>query len=552
MNARGKNVLVVDDEDYVREVVSDALSAEGFTCTTAANGEEALERLSDSVPERFVSVVSDISMPEMDGLELAHKIHELDSDLPIIILTGYPTLETARDGYEHGVYQYLTKPINIEELATCVERAAEFARLVRADKHRKEELELEVKRRTEDLEFQTKALEISHTRVASVIEEANFGLLVLGQSDEVFLVNRRAEELLRMLPEFRNKSFEKPYREIFPPETTEKIAQVVDAVRASGDVQELPAVSIGPSTVMDLVSYPVMVKDTISAVVVAANDVTEKKRLEEQLLHSSKLAAIGELAAGVAHEINNPVGFVMSNTNTMEEYLKDITEMLGKYRRLRTSETSERDALSKEIEAFEAEIDIDFVMNDMAKISMENKAGLQRVAKIIKDLKSFAHIDEAVTSLADVNALLEDTLNLVRNEIKYKAEVVREYGEVGPIECHAGQLEQVFMNIMVNAAQAIEGKGEIAVKTSQKDGEVVVQISDTGKGIPEDVMPRLFEPFFTTKEVGEGTGMGLSIAYVIVEKHNGSIEAESEVGKGTTFTIRLPFESGVGTRKNEG
>jgi len=150
MNARGKNVLVVDDEDYVREVVSDALSAEGFTCTTAANGEEALERLSDSVPERFVSVVSDISMPEMDGLELAHKIHELDSDLPIIILTGYPTLETARDGYEHGVYQYLTKPINIEELATCVERAAEFARLVRADKHRKEELELEVKRRTED------------------------------------------------------------------------------------------------------------------------------------------------------------------------------------------------------------------------------------------------------------------------------------------------------------------------------------------------------------------------------------------------------------------
>jgi len=303
---------------------------------------------------------------------------------------------------------------------------------------------------------------------------------------------------------------------------------------------------------MDLVSYPVMVKDTISAVVVAANDVTEKKRLEEQLLHSSKLAAIGELAAGVAHEINNPVGFVMSNTNTMEEYLKDITEMLGKYRRLRTSETSERDALSKEIEAFEAEIDIDFVMNDMAKISMENKAGLQRVAKIIKDLKSFAHIDEAVTSLADVNALLEDTLNLVRNEIKYKAEVVREYGEVGPIECHAGQLEQVFMNIMVNAAQAIEGKGEIAVKTSQKDGEVVVQISDTGKGIPEDVMPRLFEPFFTTKEVGEGTGMGLSIAYVIVEKHNGSIEAESEVGKGTTFTIRLPFESGVGTRKNEG
>jgi len=295
-----------------------------------------------------------------------------------------------------------------------------------------------------------------------------------------------------------------------------------------------------------------MVKDTISAVVVAANDVTEKKRLEEQLLHSSKLAAIGELAAGVAHEINNPVGFVMSNTNTMEEYLKDITEMLGKYRRLRTSETSERDALSKEIEAFEAEIDIDFVMNDMAKISMENKAGLQRVAKIIKDLKSFAHIDEAVTSLADVNALLEDTLNLVRNEIKYKAEVVREYGEVGPIECHAGQLEQVFMNIMVNAAQAIEGKGEIAVKTSQKDGEVVVQISDTGKGIPEDVMPRLFEPFFTTKEVGEGTGMGLSIAYVIVEKHNGSIEAESEVGKGTTFTIRLPFESGVGTRKNEG
>lgn len=540
MSAKARNVLVVDDEDHVRQVVARALSSAGFTCTTAADGKEALEEFSDA--EMFVSVVSDLAMPEMDGIELARRIRELDSDIPIVILTAHATLETAREGYKHGVYQYLTKPIDFNELTTCVEHAAEYARLVRAGKHRKEELELEVKRRTKELEFQTKALEISHRRVASVIEEANFGLLVLGQSDEVFLLNRRAEELLQMLPVFRDKSFEKPYRQIFPPETTAKIAQVVDAVRASGNVQELPAVSVGPSTVMDLVSYPVMVKDSISAVVVAVNDVTEKKRLEEQLLHSSKLAAIGELAAGVAHEINNPVGFVMSNTNTMEEYLKDITELLGKYRLLRTSVPSERDALSAQIEALEAEIDIDFVMNDLAKISMENKGGLQRVAKIVNDLKSFAHVDEAVTSLADVNTLLEDTLNLARNEIKYKAEVVRDYGEVDPIECHAGQLEQVFMNIMVNAAHAIEGKGKIGVKTSQKNGELIVRISDTGKGIPDDVKPRLFEPFFTTKEVGEGTGMGLSIAYVIVEKHNGSIQVESEVGKGTTFTIRLPYK----------
>jgi two-component system NtrC family sensor kinase len=193
---------------------------------------------------------------------------------------------------------------------------------------------------------------------------------------------------------------------------------------------------------------------------------------------------------------------------------------------------------------------LDFVIGDLKNVVAESLEGTERVRKIVSDLKGFAHADDGKMQYANLNAGLDSTLNIVWNELKYKCDVKREYGSIPDILCHPMQLNQVFMNILVNAAQAIENRGEIAVRTWSEDGSVCVRISDTGVGIPRENLSRIFEPFFTTKEVAKGTGLGLSIAYDIVKKHRGTIEVESEVGKGTSFTIKLPVEGNNGEPDN--
>ena len=299
----------------------------------------------------------------------------------------------------------------------------------------------------------------------------------------------------------------------------------------------------------------------------------EKKRLKEayeklnqmqsQLLQSEKLASLGQLAAGVAHELNNPIGFVNSNLGTLAEYVKDIKKLLEKYQKmariiqvenpaLRQAQGGERsrttegrkdkskEALSQEIDELKKQINLDFVLGDFDKIISESQDGTQRVKSIVQNLRDFSHVDKGEFKFADINKGIESTLNIIWNEVKYKAEVIKEYGDIPQIECLPQQLNQVFMNLLLNAAQAIATHGQIRIKTYRESKNIIIEISDTGVGIPQENIPRIFETFFTTKDVGKGTGLGLSVAYGIVQKHNGRIEVESEVNKGTTFRVALP------------
>ncbi|MGE5467594.1 MAG: hemerythrin domain-containing protein [Ignavibacteria bacterium] len=264
------------------------------------------------------------------------------------------------------------------------------------------------------------------------------------------------------------------------------------------------------------------------------------KKMEEaqnQILQSEKMAAIGQLAAGVAHEINNPIGFVNSNLGTLKSYVERLLGLIDLYDRC-IAENPER---APELMAARANADLDFLREDIVALLGESREGLDRVKKIVKDLKDFSHVDEAELQEADINAGLESTLNVVWNELKYKAEVVREYGQLPPVRCIAGQINQVFMNLLVNAAQAIESHGTITVRTG-RDGEYVwVDVVDTGRGMTPEVRKRVFEPFFTTKPVGKGTGLGLSLSYdIVVKKHGGRFDVDSEPGVGTTFRVWLP------------
>jgi PAS domain S-box-containing protein len=287
----------------------------------------------------------------------------------------------------------------------------------------------------------------------------------------------------------------------------------------------------------------------------------EKKRLKEayvklnqmqtQLIQSEKLASLGQLAAGVAHELNNPIGFVNSNLGSLSEYVRDIKKLLEEYKKAERiiKEDKAKEKLSQEIDKLKEQINLDFILEDFDKIISESQEGTQRVKSIVQSLREFSHVGKGEWEFADINKGIESTLSIVWNELKYKAEVIKEYSDIPPIECLPQPLNQVFMNLLVNAAQAITAHGEIRIKTYGEDNNVIVEISDTGVGIPKENIPRLFEPFFTTKDVGKGTGLGLSVAYGIVQQHHGRIEVESEVNKGTTFRVILPSTRSIASSK---
>lgn len=269
------------------------------------------------------------------------------------------------------------------------------------------------------------------------------------------------------------------------------------------------------------------------------------KKLEEaqnQLLQSEKMASIGQLAAGVAHEINNPLGFVSSNIGSLGRYSKDLLDV-GRAAKalLKRQDRAPEDRPWSDLAAAFERFDFDFLVEDLPDLLSETEDGLNRVKRIVQDLKDFSRVDHDEWAEADINQGLDSTLNVVRNEVKYKAEVIKNYADLPRVKCLAAQINQVFMNLIVNAAQAIQEKGRIVLQTELRNGWVVVSVSDTGCGMSEDVKNRIFEPFYTTKPVGQGTGLGLSLSYSIVQKHGGRIEVESTPGVGTTFSVHLPL-----------
>ncbi len=250
----------------------------------------------------------------------------------------------------------------------------------------------------------------------------------------------------------------------------------------------------------------------------------ELKATQAQLLQSEKMASIGQLAAGVAHEINNPIGYVCANVNALSAYVSDLL----------TLAVSGPAALARPL-------DLDFLAEDLPELLRETREGLDRVTKIVRDLKDFSRVDTSdAWEPADLLAGLESTLNIVQNEVKYKASIERQLVALPAVSCRPSEINQVFMNLLVNAAQAIPERGVIRLASGFDAQQVWVEVADTGQGMSAEVRQRIFEPFFTTKPVGQGTGLGLSLSYSIVQKHHGRIEVDSEPGRGTRFRITLP------------
>jgi signal transduction histidine kinase len=263
------------------------------------------------------------------------------------------------------------------------------------------------------------------------------------------------------------------------------------------------------------------------------------KQSQFHLIQSEKMASLGQLVAGIAHEINNPVTFISAGVDSLKTNLEEVNQVLDIYHRITSDNVNEK---LEEIEKLKDKIEYKKTTGEIINLIDSIKTGTERTTEIIKGLRSFSRLDEDILKVADIHENLNSTLILLRNKYKGRIEVEKYYEDIPQIECYPGQLNQVFMNILSNAIDAIEDKGIITIRTSKSNGSIQISIRDTGKGINENKKTKIFEPFFTTKEVGQGTGLGLSISHGIIEKHMGSIKVKSEVGKGSEFIISLPIK----------
>ncbi len=267
------------------------------------------------------------------------------------------------------------------------------------------------------------------------------------------------------------------------------------------------------------------------------------KKAHDQMLEQEKMASIGQLAAGVAHEINNPAGYISANLTTLKSYVEKLNEALAY---LEDRLTGVADAsLKADINAMKNRFNLDYIQGDIDDLIAESQEGIERIATIVRNLKSFFNFKEDKTESVELEKIIESALNIAWNEIKYKAAVEKDYQPMPAVTCLPQQLVQVFVNLLVNAAQAIEEQGEIRISTGVEKNWAVAKVCDTGNGIAEEHLAKVFEPFFTTKKAGVGTGLGLSICHDIVREHKGLIEVESQAGQGTCLTIRLPLDQGV-------
>jgi PAS domain S-box-containing protein len=482
-----KRVLVVDDEQLILKIISDILAKEGYDVLVANNCEKAADLLKTT---SFDVVLSDIKMPLKSGIDLLEEIKNKDPNIPVILMTGFASLETAVEAVQNGAFDYLIKPLDYGKLKSVIEHAAdryelyrENTRLLRDLKELNTNLEKKVRERNRELE------NTLNSTIESIITTDRDLTIVSSnpKTAEIFGKECRGEKLSWL---FQGINFDT----IIPKILSDTSYSTKHEIRYEGKFLE---VSLSP--LRDFES------SEIFGVIATTEDITEKKKLEAQLIHSAKMSGVGQLAAGVAHEFNNILSGIIGYTSL---------------------------ALTRG--------DIDSIKKDLRIIERAS----DRAVEIVNKLLSFSRQKGEKFQVSQIENVIDDALGLVEHTFETEGiRILRSYENVPPIRLNLGELQQVFLNLAINSKHAMPGGGAIAISTKLVDDFIRIDFSDTGVGIPPENLSRIFEPFFTTKTIDgpkAGTGLGLSVIYAIIERHGGRIEVSSEPNKGTTFTIFLP------------
>lgn len=541
-------ILIVSDDKYSRDFLFSLLSGGGYICHTVSDGREALEKALEIMPD---IIFLDLFLLKHSGLELCKKLksNQLTSFIHIFMIAASLDYELKIKCLEAGASDIITKPLN------PIEILAKTRNLLQIKKYD----ELKVKNTV--LEQTFSLVKNAKKEWELMVDNINDILILIDQKNTILRVNKRLKDLVKM--DFKDLLGRK-WQEVL------KKGNFSYKILNSGEIEYYhPSGRYFNYNIYFIHNF---YNTSSYAAVIILQDITGIKKLTLQLEESSKIlkeknqelnnayselkfaqakilqqekmACIGQLAAGVAHEINNPTGFVMSNLNTLLRYSERIKEFISYQSEvlnaLYNGDSNNADLLSRLFEKKKAS-KIDYIIEDLVDLVKESLEGAERIKRIVQDLKNFSRVDEAEYKLSNINDGIESTINVLWNELKYKAVIKKEYGDIPQIKCNLGQLNQVFMNLLMNSIQAMDKQGEISIKTWNDNDNIYISIADTGVGIPEDKINRIFEPFFTTKPVGQGTGLGLSIVYDIIQKHNGNIKVESKVGLGTTFNITIPI-----------
>jgi PAS domain S-box-containing protein len=562
-------VLIVDDDQNIVNVLEQALQYKGYTIRCSTDSKEAL-RIFEEEGE-FDVVITDLMMPGLSGTELLKSIKEVDANCEVIVLTGFGSSDTAIEALKVGAYDYIKKPANLEELYISVQKAIEKRRLTLQNIDYQMDLERLVAERTSELAKTQKFLH-------SVLESSTEYFIIATDADGMItLFNSGAERLFGYdrseveqkktvlflsglegaggrdnLKDFLKDGMVDEAQEIVNRDGKE-ISISLTVTPIQGDEMHTTGYIWIGRDITDRLALEAKLKEYTETLekkveertleLKQQNEALEKtlKQLKEtqvQLLQADKMASLGQLAAGVAHEINNPIGFINSNLNTLKKYMSSIQDYGQAVDKVLTDDSP---SAINDLNQIRRAKKVDFIIEDISAVVNESLEGTERVKTIVQDLKDFSYQGREGFLPYDLNKGIKSTLNIVQNELKNKVEVIEELGDIPTLQCYPQQVNQVFMNLLVNAAQAIPKRGKIIIRTYLDKDEAIAEFIDNGIGISAENLQKIFEPFYTTKEVGEGTGLGLSISYRIIEKHRGCIEVESEKGKGTTFRVRLPL-----------
>lgn len=531
---RTVKALVVDDEERNQVLLEKILKKNNWACETASCGREAIDKVKLWGPDL---VFLDVVLPDMNGFDVCSSIKKEPSSahIPVIMVTGLADKDSKIKGLDAGANDFITKPFDVSELLI---KANNLLKLREFD---------ELKVKNEVLTETFRAIEAA---------KKDWELTLNCLEDVVVLVDQegrilRCNQVLTTLTG-------RPHHELLKKRWEEVIQE--------GGFRQIPSASdrreFSHPTGRWFVLHAYPVKDAERAGLAAVftlKDITERKIMESQLVQAQKLEAIGQLAAGIAHEINTPIQYVGDNTRFLMDAFKDMTALFELYERLTGAILPSPGCaeLLQEIQARKEEVDLPYLKEEIPRAIHQSLEGVERVAKIVRAMKEFSHPGPKEKTPTNLNRAIENTLTVARNEWKYVADVVLELDPDLPlVPCLPNELNQVILNLVINAAHAIagvvgdgsRGKGTITVATGTKGNMVEIRIRDTGTGIAPEIQSKVFDPFFTTKEVGKGTGQGLAIARsIVVDKHGGKIDFETEWGQGTTFTIALPLTNGMGS-----
>ncbi len=542
------NILIVDDDVSAGRSLELILSKAGYGIERVTSGKEALEKAQVGY---YNLALLDVKLPDMGGVRVLTALKRIHPDMTVIMITGYASLESSISSLNKGASAYITKPLDLDNVLAEVSRALEKQRLIMENRRLYEEVRqaLAESKKTE------KALRENEERFRSLVETSADFVWETDENDVYTYASPKIRDILGYEPE---EVLGKTPFDLKAPEEATRVAEISRSIVASQRpfslLENKHLHKDGHLVILESSGVPFFDSDgTFRGYRGIDRDITERKVLQSQLAQAQRLEAIGQLAAGIAHEINTPTQYVGDNVSFLKDVSQDIMKLQGEYGRLLDAarDGTITPELISEISAVAKEVDVGFLSREMPSAAEQALEGVERISNIVRAMRQFAHPGAEEKVATDVNRAIENTVMVSRNEWKYVADMETDLDPDLPfVQLLPGEFNQVILNMIVNAAHSIAnvvgdgsgGKGKITIKT-RRNGELAeIRVSDTGTGIPEKLRDRVFDPFFTTKEVGKGTGQGLAIAHVvIVDKHNGTIALESEEGKGASFIVRLPI-----------